>query len=115
MLFGLAFMMVPAAVTAHVTRHVPPEAISATLAAFTVVFAIGQSLGPWISGMLADHNGAGATLTVTALLCTLAAILVLRRSAKPAELVVTRRAPGRASPRSRGWHAAHPGSTSRPG
>ncbi|MFF4878764.1 YbfB/YjiJ family MFS transporter [Micromonospora sp. NPDC000668] len=83
-LFGLAFMMVPAAVTAHVTRSVPLEATSATLAAFTVVFAIGQSIGPWISGILADHNGAGATLTVTALLCTLAAFLVVRRSAEPA-------------------------------
>ncbi|MEU4477626.1 YbfB/YjiJ family MFS transporter [Micromonospora sp. NPDC023966] len=80
LLFGLAFMMVPAAVTTYIGRTVPPHALSATLGVFTVLFAIGQSAGPWVSGVLADRTGAGTTLTVAALLCALAAALVSGRS-----------------------------------
>jgi predicted MFS family arabinose efflux permease len=75
-LFGLAFMMVPAAVTAHLGRSVAPQALSPTLALFTVLFAIGQTVGPWVAGVLADHSGAGTTLTVAGAVCALAAALV---------------------------------------
>ena len=96
-LFGLAFMMVPTAVTTYIGRSVPPHALNVTLGAFTVLFAIGQSAGPWISGVLADHTGAGTTLTVAASLCVLAAALVSGRSTGTPRVGGHRLGPARAA------------------
>jgi predicted MFS family arabinose efflux permease len=93
LLFGSTFMMVPAAVTAFVagdaaaTKAVgrPDRDRAAgdptgTLAALTVVFAAGQSAGPWVTGLLADHTGTGAVLATAAALCGAAAVLAAMQS-----------------------------------
>jgi len=67
--YGASFLAVPAAVT-RVTQTATPRARwTAALAAFTAVFAIGQTAGPYLAGVLADHYGVGATLVWTAALC----------------------------------------------
>jgi predicted MFS family arabinose efflux permease len=54
--FG-SFLSVVAATTALARRYLPPQAWSAGIALFTVVFAAGQTLGPVLSGILSDQAG----------------------------------------------------------
>jgi predicted MFS family arabinose efflux permease len=80
--YGATFLSVPAAITTLVRRAIPPRDLTGALAAFTVVFAAGQTAGPYLAGGLADHYGTGATLAWTAALCiTGAALSVVIRSA----------------------------------
>ncbi|TQS42543.1 YbfB/YjiJ family MFS transporter [Cryptosporangium phraense] len=74
-LYGATFMGVPAAITALIKANTPPADWTATLAAFTTVFAVGQTAGPWIAGAAADHFSTDATLAWTAILCALAAVI----------------------------------------
>jgi predicted MFS family arabinose efflux permease len=73
--YGFSFLGVPAAITALTRAAVPPADWTGTLAAFTVVFAVGQMAGPYLAGALADHYGTGATLAWTAALCGTGALI----------------------------------------
>ncbi|GIJ28253.1 hypothetical protein Vqi01_34150 [Micromonospora qiuiae] len=73
--YGITFMSVPAAVTALIRANTLPTDWTATLAAFTTLFAVGQTAGPWIAGIVADHTSTGATLAWTAILCAVAALI----------------------------------------
>jgi len=79
--YGATFMAVPAAVTALVRTATPTTKLTGTLATFTVVFAAGQTAGPWLAGILADHTGPAATLGWTATLCGAAAVLAATAAA----------------------------------
>jgi len=57
LLFGCTFLSVVAATTAFVRHNLPPPAWAAGIVAFTIVFALGQILGPSLSGRLADGPG----------------------------------------------------------
>ncbi|WP_327107472.1 YbfB/YjiJ family MFS transporter [Nonomuraea glycinis] len=74
-IYGATFMGVPAAITALIKSNVPPADWTATLAAFTTVFAAGQTAGPWIAGVVADHTSTEATLAWTAILCATASVI----------------------------------------
>ncbi|TXS49427.1 YbfB/YjiJ family MFS transporter [Streptomyces sp. or43] len=74
LVYGATFMGVPAAVTALIKTSVPTADWTPTLAAFTTVFAAGQTAGPWIAGVVADHTSTMATLAWTAILCAAAAV-----------------------------------------
>jgi predicted MFS family arabinose efflux permease len=51
-------VMVPAAATASLTRRcLPPAAVNSALATYTVLFSSGQSIGPVLTGSLADATG----------------------------------------------------------
>lgn len=73
--YGVTFMAVPAAVTARIRTTVAPADWTATLAAFTTLFAAGQTAGPWLAGIVADHTSTAAPLAWTAVLCGTAAVL----------------------------------------
>ncbi len=73
--YGGSFLAVPAAVTALIRAATPPSEWTGALTAFTVIFAVGQTGGPYLAGALADHYGTGATLAWTAALCAIAAAL----------------------------------------
>jgi predicted MFS family arabinose efflux permease len=75
--YGATFMAVPAAITALVRAAAAPERLTGTVARFTVVFAIGQTAGPWIAGFLADRTATGATLVWTAALCGSGAVVAM--------------------------------------
>jgi predicted MFS family arabinose efflux permease len=75
--YGASFLAVPAAVTSAVRESIPPADWTRALATFTIVFAAGQTAGPYLAGALADRYGAGATLAWTAALCAAAAALAL--------------------------------------
>lgn len=57
LLFGGSFLGVVTAITALVRQRLPGEQWGYGIAIATVVFAIGQSLGPWLSGLLTDVSG----------------------------------------------------------
>jgi predicted MFS family arabinose efflux permease len=73
--YGATFLAVPAAITRLVHAAVPRAGWTGALAAFTSVFAIGQTAGPYLAGVLADRYGTGATLVWTAALCAAGAVL----------------------------------------
>src|SRR5262249_33934005 len=62
-LFGGSVLAVVAAVTTFATRAAKPHAWTAAIAALTIAFGIGQSIGPWLSGAFSDGpNGVRAGL-----------------------------------------------------
>ena len=73
--FGGTFLAVPAAITALIRSATPPSQWTSALAAFTVIFAVGQICGPILAGALADRFGTGATLVWAAALCAAGAAL----------------------------------------
>jgi predicted MFS family arabinose efflux permease len=69
--FGAVFLSVVASTTAMVRHNLPPERWSAGIAAFTIVFACGQILGPAITGWISDRGGdltSGLTFSAASLL-----------------------------------------------
>lgn len=85
-LFGLSFLAIVSAVTVFVRNTLPPEAWRATIGLATVVFALGQAVGPVLTGALADAaGGLDAGLAVSAGCLALAVpIALLQRSPTPA-------------------------------
>ena len=71
-LFGAVFLSVVASTTALVRHNAPPAAWPAGIAAFTIVFAAGQIVGPTLVGWVAD--GAGGLRT--GLACSAAVLLL---------------------------------------
>jgi MFS family permease len=56
-LFGGVFLSVVASTTAMVKHNLPPAEWAAGISAFTVIFAIGQIVGPTVVGWIADGPG----------------------------------------------------------
>lgn len=83
-LFGSVFLSVVASTTALVRHNAPPAAWPAGIAAFTVVFAVGQIVGPGLVGLIADGPGGLARgLAGSAAALALGAVLALRQRALP--------------------------------
>jgi predicted MFS family arabinose efflux permease len=57
LLFGSVFLSVVASTTALVRHNLPPAAWASGIAAFTIVFAAGQIVGPALVGFVADGAG----------------------------------------------------------
>ncbi len=62
LLFGLTFLSVVASTTALARQSLPPAVWGAGVAAYTITFAACQSLGPLLTGALADHASGGLRL-----------------------------------------------------
>ena len=56
-LFGLAFLNVPATMTAFLQRSLPQSHWGSSIAFFTVIFSMGQIVGPIMGGKIADRAG----------------------------------------------------------
>jgi predicted MFS family arabinose efflux permease len=80
-LFGGSFLIVPTSVTAFVRKAAPPRMWTAAIAALTVVFAIGQCIGPWLSGVVSDtsYGVAGGLLLSGGVLAAASLIALLQR------------------------------------
>ena len=75
-LFGSVFLSVVAATTALVRHNLAPAAWPAGIAAFTIVFAAGQIVGPTVVGWIADGSGGLARgFAVSAALLALGSLL----------------------------------------
>lgn len=83
-LFGAVFLSLVASTTALVRHNLPPAAWPAGISAFTIVFAVGQIVGPSLVGRLADGGGGlRAGLAVSATMLALGAVLALRQRPLP--------------------------------
>lgn len=83
LLFGTAMFTAPTAVTDLVKTSLPKTAWGPAVAVFTVVFAVGQAIGPVMSGWLADATQslyAGLAGSVTILIAASAVAMYQRRS-----------------------------------
>jgi predicted MFS family arabinose efflux permease len=84
LLFGAVFLSVVASTTALVRHNATPDAWPSGIAAFTIVFALGQIIGPGAVGAIAD--GAGSLLrgfVVSAVALGLGALMALWQRALP--------------------------------
>ena len=89
-LFGGVFLSVVASTTALVRHNLPVEAWPAGIAAFTIVFAAGQIVGPALVGWVADGPGGLARgFACSALALGLGALLAWRQ--KPLAMPVAAR------------------------
>ncbi len=83
-LFGGAFLAAVAALTACVRRTVAPHAWARTIGVLTVGFALGQSIGPVLSGLISDgSNGvrSGLLLSIAVLTVSVFAAVFQREPA----------------------------------
>lgn len=82
LLFGSVFLSVVASTTALVRHATPPAAWPAGIAAFTIVFAAGQIVGPSLVGWLSDGAGGLAQgFLVSAALLALGSLLARHQKA----------------------------------
>jgi predicted MFS family arabinose efflux permease len=82
LLFGSVFLSVVASTTALVRHNAEPAAWPAGIAAFTIVFAVGQIVGPSLVGLIADGpGGLSRGLAVSAAALALASLLGLMQRA----------------------------------
>jgi len=85
-LFGAVFLSVVASTTALVRHNLAAPAWPAGIAAFTIVFAVGQIVGPSLVGWIADGAGGLARgLVLSAGVLALGAVLAWRQRALPAQ------------------------------
>jgi predicted MFS family arabinose efflux permease len=80
-LFGGSFLIVPTSVTAFARKAAPPHAWTAAIAMLTAGFAIGQCIGPWLTGEVSDrsYGVAGGLLLSGGILAGAAVIALLQR------------------------------------
>jgi len=55
--FGAVFLSVVASTTALVRHNLPPSEWASGISAFTILFAVGQIVGPTVVGWIADGEG----------------------------------------------------------
>jgi len=92
-LFGIAMFSIPAAITDLVKTSLPKSAWGSALAIFTVLFAVGQAIGPVLIGWLADATrslNAGLAGSVAMLLASSVAAM-FQREVRPARISPHRR------------------------
>ncbi|TCP54906.1 cyanate permease [Tamaricihabitans halophyticus] len=71
--FGVAFLVVAAAMTAVAQRIVPAHQLTAAIGGLTTAFALGQCLGPVLAGVLSDSaDGVRAGLLLSAVILLIA-------------------------------------------
>ncbi len=81
-LFGAVFLSVVASTTAMVRHNVEPAAWSHGIAAFTIIFAAGQIIGPGLVGWIADEaGGLQRGFVVSAAILAVGSLLGLRQRA----------------------------------
>lgn len=74
--FGLAFLNVPATMTAFLQRSLHQSHWGSSIAFFTVIFSLGQIIGPVVGGEIADRVGSlSAGLTLSFLILFVGALL----------------------------------------
>jgi hypothetical protein len=79
-LFGAAFLSVSAAITQLIRQSLAPDQYVAGLAAAITLFALGQVIGPLMTGDLADSSGSLKTgLTASTVFLAIAALVATRQ------------------------------------
>ena len=80
-LFGGSFLAVLAAVASFARRSLKPHAVTGAIGLLTVVFGIGQCIGPVLSGALADGpSGLTAELWLSVAILAVGAVIATFQS-----------------------------------
>nr|WP_244541616.1 YbfB/YjiJ family MFS transporter [Afipia sp. GAS231] len=86
LVFGVAFFAVVGSTTAFVRMNYPPAAWPTAIAAMTISFGIGQTLGPIAVGAITDAMGSlSVALNVSAAMLALGAVLAAFQRRLPAQ------------------------------
>jgi MFS family permease len=85
-LVGSSFFMVPASIAAFSRRMLPQSLWATSMNAFTMVFALGQALGPVLAGWLADTAGMNVAMLFGALALLSCAVFGRLQSAQLAKI-----------------------------
>ncbi len=84
--FGFSFLAVIAAVTSFARRAARPHAWTSAIAALTIAFGIGQSVGPVLSGALSDGaNGLRTGLWLSVVILIVSGAVVTRQAEPEAQ------------------------------
>jgi predicted MFS family arabinose efflux permease len=81
--FGASIFIAPSAVAVLVRKTMAPDQWAKGMIFYTVLFAVGQAIGPVLSGWVADHVSLNASMAFAAALLGLAgglALVGLRRA-----------------------------------
>lgn len=84
LVFGLGVFIAPSSIALIVRRAMPPAQIAKGMTFFTVLFAIGQAIGPVAAGYLGDRGDLDHALAFGAALLAIAAALPLLGAKKAA-------------------------------
>ncbi len=76
LVFGFAFLNVPAAVTAMIRSSLPRTSWGSSITFFTVLFALGQIAGPVLGGTISDRSGSLSSGLAVSFLALAAGALV---------------------------------------
>jgi len=77
-IFGSSVFMAPGAITNFTRRNLPQEMWAYSISVFTVIFAISQTLGPYIAGLIGDYfDDIGMGLFVSFIILILGALISL--------------------------------------
>ena len=60
-LFGISFFIAPSAITAFSRHNLPSVQWAPAIALYTILFAIGQTIGPVAAGWMSDYTGSLST------------------------------------------------------
>jgi predicted MFS family arabinose efflux permease len=83
-LFGCSFLSVVTSVTAVARASLEPRHWTPAIGTLTVVFAVGQCLGPVLTGFISDVTaGLSAGLGVSAMVLSLAALCAVGQRSRP--------------------------------
>jgi predicted MFS family arabinose efflux permease len=75
LLFGATFLSAVASTTAFVRHNLPVSEWASGINAFTIVFAVGQIVGPMVIGRISDSGGLGRGLVYSAAMLAVGAAL----------------------------------------
>ncbi|MDI9334816.1 MAG: YbfB/YjiJ family MFS transporter [Cytophagales bacterium] len=78
-LVGGSFFMVPGSMMALARKTLPQSLWAKAMNFFTLIFALGQAVGPVLAGWIADHYGMNAAMTAGAFILLLGAGLAKRQ------------------------------------
>ena len=77
-IFGSSVFMAPGAITNFTRRNLPQEMWAYSISVFTVIFAISQTLGPYIAGLIGDYfDDIGMGLFASFIILILGALISL--------------------------------------
>ena len=77
-IFGSSVFMAPGAITNFTRKNLPQEIWAFSISVFTVLFAISQTLGPYIAGLIGDYFGnIGMGLLAASMILLLGALIAL--------------------------------------
>lgn len=84
LLFGAVFLSLVTSTTALIRHNLEPSRWASAISAFTVLFALGQIVGPALVGFVADRfGGLGGGLACSAAVLALGALAATRQKALP--------------------------------